>query len=153
MRTIRLYRRQEQETERKDRGAAHYLQEPGTVSLCHAAIGLGAGLGQGAGLVLPLHWHPHIHHQRFHHCSEVAHSIPFQPSAVEQLRGLGNFICPCSVVLIDTIELTQCGGGVRAGQQWEQSQIVHVFCCGRLRPPQPSLDYHPELRRFLPVSV
>ena len=45
MRTIRRHYRQKQETEREDKGAAHYLQEPGTVSLRHAAIGLRAGLG------------------------------------------------------------------------------------------------------------
>ena len=35
----------------------------------------------------------------------------------------------------------------------ERSQIVHVFHCGHLCPSRPSLDYHPECRRFLPASV
>ena len=45
-RPTRAHCRQEQETERKDRGAAHYLRESGSVSLHHAAISLGAGLVQ-----------------------------------------------------------------------------------------------------------
>ena len=62
MRPTREYHRQRQETQREDRGAMHYLREPGSVSLRHAAICLGAGLGHGVGLVLPSHRRPCIHH-------------------------------------------------------------------------------------------
>ena len=62
MRTTREYHRQKQEAKREDRGAMHYLREPGSVSLHHVAICLGAGAGHGAGLVLPSHRRPHIHH-------------------------------------------------------------------------------------------
>ena len=62
-------------------------------------------------------------------------------------------ICPCGVVFIDAVIPTQRGGGARAGQPWERSQDVCVFCCGHLRPPKPSLGYHPECCRFLPGSV
>ena len=115
-RPTRVHHRQEQETERKNRGATHYLREPGSVSLRHVAIGLGAGLGQGTGFVLPMHWHPCIHHRQFHHCPVVVYGITFQPSAVDRLGGLGHFVHSCSVAFFDTIEPAQCSGGARAGQ-------------------------------------
>ena len=152
-RPAREYRRQKQETGREDRGATHYLQEPESVSLHHAAISLGAGLGQGAGLVLHTHRHPHIHHRQFHHCPVVVYGVTFQSSVVNRLGGPRHFIRPCSVVFFDAVELAQCSGGVRAGQLQGRSRIVRVFCCGHLCPPWPSLDYHPERCRFLSASV
>ena len=105
MRPTREYHRQRQETQREDRGATHYLQEPESVSLRHAAIHLGAGLRHGVGLVLPSHRHPRIHHQQFHHCPVVVYGITFRSSAVDQLGGPRHFIHPCGVVFFDAIEL------------------------------------------------
>ena len=129
------------------------FRAPGSVSLRHAAISLGAGLGHGAGLVLSSHRCPCIHHQQFHHYPVVVYGITFQSSAVDRLGGPRHFIHPCSVLFFDAVELAQHSGGARAGQLWGRSRIVRVFCCGRLRPPWPSLDYHPERCRFLPASV
>ena len=76
---------------------------------------LGSWIGTRYKPCIAMHWHPHIYHQWFYRCPVVVYGMTFQPSVVDQLRGLGHFTCPCSVALFDAIESTQCSGGVRAG--------------------------------------